>query len=151
MWDEFQLKLLRSRSCHLFVPKSDFLIEGIEEEIGVKAGDEIYVGGKSEIYEYIRKVIDQFRESGKEEDLLLLDIFLATVFDPRMLATTFDGKETPQYVFRRFLMEDNSIISEDLLAKLWNEVDMENFTRTVLAKNYSLFSIENWSRGILYV
>jgi len=45
------------------------------------------------------------------------------------------------------MMEDRFVrISDELLARMWSKIDLQEFTEVVLSKNYSLYSIDNWSR-----
>ena len=37
-------------------------------------------------------------------------------------------------------------MSDELQKKMWEKVDSEEFAQIVLRQNYSLYSIDNWSR-----
>lgn len=41
----------------------------------------------------------------------------------------------------------NLIVSDELLEKMRDKIDLHEFTEVVLSKNYSLYSIDNWSRN----
>lgn len=47
----------------------------------------------------------------------------------------------------RQIMEERFVrISDELVDKMWEKVDTDEFAKIVLVKNYSLYSIDNWSR-----
>ena len=79
-WYEFDL---RSRGMEkvLFVPKNEFIIDGLKEEIGIKTLGAIYIRSDSSIYEYVRKIINTFLEEDNKENRLLLEVFLGNIFD----------------------------------------------------------------------
>lgn len=46
------------------------------------------------------------------------------------------------------LLEDRFVrVSNELIEKMWSKIDTNEFINTVLIQNYTLYSIENWSRG----
>lgn len=146
LWDLFRLRITRRNTTDLYIPNKEFKIAGLEEEIGVKTIGGIYIRSDSEIYQYVRKVIGEFQREDTEENRLLLELFLSNVFDPRTLEIVYKKKDSPNYTFKRIL-EESYFFSENLLTKLWAKIDMEEFSKSVLTQNYTLYSIDNWSRN----
>lgn len=141
-WYKFEMRGGR----YLYVAKEEFTIEGISDEIGVNTVGGIYVGSTSAIYSYITKIIKTFLVDDTDENRRLLDVFLTNIFDSRVLEKTYK-KRNPDKIFRSILSEKYMGIGDDLLEKMWSMIDVEEFTKTVLTKNFHLYSINNWSRG----
>ena len=81
-----------------------------------------------------------------EESRVLLEIFLGNIFDSRILEKIYSADVNTDNVVRQ-MMEDRFVrISDELLARMWSKIDLKEFTEVVLSKNYSLYSIDNWSR-----
>ena len=130
----------------LFVPKKRFLIDGLEDEVGVKSYGAIYIRSDSGLYDYVLKIIGVFLRDDTEESRVLLEIFLGNIFDSRILEKIYSADVNTDNVFRQ-MMEDRFVrISDELLARMWSKIDLQEFTEVVLSKNYSLYSIDNWSR-----
>ena len=49
-------------------------------------------------------------------------------------------------MFKQMLEDRFYRVSDELLKKMWFKVDMDEFAKMILAKNYTLYSIHNWSR-----
>lgn len=45
------------------------------------------------------------------------------------------------------MVERYGRVDEKLLVKMWSYINIQEFADVVLKKNYSLYSIQNWSRG----
>lgn len=146
IWDTFELKGFENvKKVH--IPKDNFEISGLENEVGVKTINGIYVKSDSELCQYIRKTIRSFREDDTEENRVLLDVFLMCVFGTNTLETIFDNKNDSDSLFKIFLQEQYRRIDNNILSKLWSKVDMDEFTKIILTNSYSFYSISNWSRG----
>lgn len=145
LWYEFDLRN-RGMARLLFIPKKKFIIAGLEDEVGVKSYGAIYIQSDSELYDYVLKIIGVFLEDDTEENRVLLEIFLGNIFDSRILEQIYSADVNTDNVVRQ-MMEDRFVrISDELLAKMWSKIDLQEFTEVVLSKNYSLYSIDNWSR-----
>ena len=144
-WDVFALRN-RGEERDLFIPKKEFDIEGLEDEIGVKTIGGIYLKSNTVFCQYVKKIIKEFREEDTEEGQLLLEVFLSNVFDSDMLEIVYKENVNADKMFKQMLTERFVRVNEDLLNNMWSKVDMEEFAKVVLTKNYSLYSINNWSR-----
>ena len=145
LWYKFDLRN-RGMAKALFIPKKEFIIDGLEDEVGVKSYGAIYIRSDSGLYDYILKIIGVFLEDDTEENRVLLEIFLGNIFDSRILEQIYSADVNTDNVVRQ-MMEDRLVrISDELLDKMWSKIDLQEFTEVVLSKNYSLYSIDNWSR-----
>lgn len=145
LWYQFDIRnrgLIRS----IFIPKNEFYIEGLKDEIGVRTFGAIYMKSNTELYKYIVKMINIFMEEKTDENRILLEMFLGNVFDSRILEQSYAPNNDTNNIVRQ-LMEDRYVrVSDELIEKMWKKIDVEDFSKVVLTKNYSLYSIDNWSR-----
>lgn len=145
LWYEFNIRN-REFIKSIFIPKNEFCIEGLEEEIGVRTFGTIYMQSNTELYRYIVKMISKFMEEKTDENRMLLELFLGNVFDSRILEQSYAPNNDANNMVRQ-LMEDRFVrISDELIDKMWEKIDVDEFSKIVLTKNYSLYSIDNWSR-----
>ena len=49
-------------------------------------------------------------------------------------------------MFKRLLEERFIRVSNELIEKMWAKIDAQDFVDKVLTQNYTLYSIDNWSR-----
>jgi hypothetical protein len=146
LWYEFDLRN-HGMTRWLFIPKKEFIIEGLEDEIGVRSYGAIYMRSNSELYNYILKIINIFLEDDTEENRFLLEMLLGNIFDSKILEKVYSPNINTDTVVRQ-LMEDRYIrISDELSTKMWGKIDLQEFAKVVLSNNYSLYSIDNWSRN----
>ena len=87
----------------LFIPKGDFDIEGLKDEVGVKTFGTIFIKSGTSLYNYIIKMIDCFMSDNAKENRILLEIFLSNIFDSRILEEVYTqdilkGNAVRQYV-----------------------------------------------------
>lgn len=145
LWHEFDLRN-RGVANRLYVPKKDFFIEGLQDEIGVRTFGAIYLRSDSDICKYVLRIIGTFLEENTEENKVLLEVFLGNIFDSRILETVYSADVNTNTVVRQ-MMEDRFVrISDELLTKMWSKIDMDEFKQIVLSQNYSFYAIDNWSR-----
>ena len=145
LWYEFDIRN-RGFIKSIFIPKNEFDIEGLREEIGVRTFGAIYMQSNTELYKYIVKMIDIFMEDETDENRILLEVFLGNVFDRRILEQSYVPDNDINNMVRQ-LMEDRFVkLSDELIEKMWNKIDVDEFSKIVLIKNYSWYSIDNWSR-----
>lgn len=145
LWDIFELRR-RGEERDLFIPKKEFLIAGLEDEIGIKTVGGIYLQSDSDFCQYIQKIVKKFREEDTEENQFLLELFLSNLFDSDMLETVYKQDINADKMFKQMFSDRFVRVNDDLLNKMWSKVDMEEFAKIILTKNYSLYSIYNWSR-----
>jgi len=144
IWDKyFLLTRINNDSRVLHLPKQDFKIQGLQNEVGVKTIGGIYLNSGSELSDYLKKAITALSEKSKENDILI-QVFLETIFDSNLLEPAFVGKEL-DYVFSR---HRNLLVNSEINSKIWNIVDVNEFKEVILSKNHNIFSLENWSRRI---
>lgn len=145
IWDTFDLKG-SDNIKKVYIPKDDFEINGLEYEVGVKTVNGTYIKSDSELCQYIKRTIRSLQEDDIEENKVLLDVFLMCVFGTNTLEMIFDKKNNSDSLFNNFLQEQYGRIDNNLLSKLWTKVKMDEFTKIILTKSYSFYSISNWSR-----
>ena len=145
LWYEFDIRN-REFIKSIFIPKNEFVIEGLREEIGVRTFGTIYMQSNTEFYKYIVKMISVFMEDETDENRMLLEIFLGNVFDSRILEQSYVPNNDTNNMVRQLMADRFVKVSDELIEKMWNKIDVDEFSKTVLTKNYSLYSIDNWSR-----
>lgn len=64
-----------------------------------------------------------------------------------MLERTYKSDVNADKMFRDLMVERYGRVDEKLLVKMWSYINIQEFADVVLKKNYSLYSIQNWSRG----
>ena len=119
---------------------------GLREEIGVKTFGGIYMQNNTEVYEYLIKVIEAFQSENTEENKILLEVFLSYVFDDRVLEVVYTQEVNTSNMFKQLLEERFIKVSDELIEKMWAKIDTKEFFDKILTKNYTLYSIDNWSR-----
>ncbi len=147
--DQWYIFDLRNRGMirKLYVPKKDFLIEGLIDEIGVKTYGSIIVKSSTTLYDYVMKIIKVFLEEDTEENRFMLEIFLESIFDSNSLERVYTQDVSKESAAKQFFDDRNIRLSAELMDKIWNKVDINEFTKVVLTQNYTLYSIDNWTRS----
>lgn len=147
LWHEFDLlKNGNGLVKKLYIPKEKMIIEGLKEEVGVKAFGTIYIQSGTVLWEYLTKVIEKFKKEDIEENELLLETFLTYVFNDKVLETSYKSEVNTNSMFKRLLEEEHVRVNDDLIKKMWDKIDIEEFSKNVLVQNYTLYSIHNWLR-----
>lgn len=100
----------------------------------------------TEVYEYLIKVIEAFQSENTEENKILLEVFLSYVFDDRVLEVVYNQEVNTSNMFKQLLEERFIKVSDELIEKMWAKIDTKEFFDKILTKNYTLYSIDNWSR-----
>lgn len=137
-WDKYESRFLRTAG-NIFIPKDSFVIEGLDDEIGVKTIGGIYLNSNSELCYYIIRTINSLKKLDK--GALLTYVFLQLVFQPHILENTFKNDSIDE------LFKSSLPMETERYRSLWKALDVEEFSTVVLAKNYSLYSIYNWIRS----
>ncbi len=147
LWDVYTLFGSRSLSenNYLHIPKAEMQINGIDSEVGVSTIGGIYLKRDSELCNYIKKIIEKFNKVPSKENKMLLNAFLSNIFNSQLLELAIK-KEDSDYALRRMFNSSNLHINEELIEKMWDQIDPSEFSEIVLAKNHNLFSLNNWSR-----
>lgn len=147
--DQWYIFDLRNRGMirKLYVPKKDFLIEGLIDEIGVKTYGSIIVKSSTTLYDYVMKIIKVFLDGDTEENRFMLEIFLESIFDSNSLERVYTQDVSKESAAKQFFDDRNIRLSAELMDKIWNKVDINEFTKVVLTQNYTLYSIDNWTRS----
>lgn len=120
--------------------------EILKEEIGVKNFGGIYIQSNTELCEYLIKVIGAFQSEDTEENKILLEVFLSYVFDNKVLEVAYKQDVNTSNMFKQLLEERFVRVSNELIEKMWAKIDTQEFVNKILTKNYTLYSIDNWSR-----
>jgi len=132
----------------LFIPKGNFDIEGLENEVGVKTFGAIFIKSNTPLYNYIVKMIDYFLSDNVKENKILLDIFLGNIFDSRILEEVYTQDILKGNAVRQYVDNSNRHlgVSDEIIEKMWSKINIEEFYKNILTQNYTLYSIDNWSR-----
>lgn len=148
LWYEFDLKDRRLLERTLYIPKNNAaIITGLNEEIGLSTFGGIYIKSGSEFYDYLISVIKAFQMDENEENKMLLEAFMSSIFDNRMLEVVYEENINTSNIFRQMLEENFVHVSNELVEKMWSKVDLKEFKDKILTKNYTLYSINNWVRS----
>ncbi len=135
----------------LHIPKGNFTIKGLDDEIGVETIGGIYIDSGKEIYKYLINTINHLNQSTIEDKNELLEIFFNSIFGTGVLENSFSHLTNVKERVNRIMENRYLGYGEDIISKMWEQVDAEEFTKKILRKNYSLYSINNWSRYNVYV
>ena len=146
LWYEFDLRNRGLAARSLYIPKKNMVISGLKEEIGVKNFGGIYIQSNTELCEYLIKVIGAFQSEDTEENKILLEVFLSYVFDNKVLEVAYKQDVNTSNMFKQLLEERFVRVSNELIEKMWAKIDTQEFVNKILTKNYTLYSIDNWSR-----
>ncbi len=132
----------------LFIPKGDFDIEGLKDEVGVKTFGTIFIKSGTSLYNYIIKMIDCFMSDNAKENRILLEIFLSNIFDSRILEEVYTQDILKGNAVRQYVDKSNRYfgVSDEMIEKMWSKINIEEFYKNILTQNYTLYSIDNWSR-----
>lgn len=146
-WYEFDLRNKGVPARSLYIPKKSISINGLKDEIGVKNFGEIYIKGNTDLCKYLTKVIKAFQDENTEENKILLEVFLSYVFDNRVLEVAYKQDVNTSNMFIKQLLEERFVRgSNELIEKMWAKIDTQEFANKILIQNYTLYSIDNWSR-----
>ena len=91
-------------------------------------------------------IVNEFLRDDLEENKVMLEIFLMYILDDRILEQTYSTDIMNSSFFKKVIGDRSVVISEELVEKIWNRIDLNEFAEIILRKNYSLYSIDNWSR-----
>lgn len=144
-WHTFDFRD-RSLVRNLYIPKQDFSIEGLIDEIGVKTYGSIIIKSNTALYDYIMKIIKIFLREDTEENRNMLEIFLESIFCSNILERVYMQDVSQESVTKQLFNKGVIRLSSELVEKIWDKIDMEEFTKIVLTQNYTLYSIDNWIR-----
>ena len=136
----------RNSSIKIHLPTRDFCIEGLNNEIGVKTIGGIYLNSNSDLCKYLKKIVDVFESSNSKENRILLTAFLQYVFDSNFLEFSYEEKDF-DYALRRINRRNNSPFYEEIISKMWDKIELDEFKKVILVKKHVLFSLDNWSRS----
>ena len=64
----------------------------------------------------------------------------------RVLEVVYRQDVNTSSMFKQLLEERFLRVSSELIEKKWAKIDTNEFINKVLTKNYTLYSIDNWSR-----
>lgn len=99
--------------------------------------------------EYIMKfiiLIKAFQSENSEENKILLEVFLSYVFDSKVLEIAYKQEVNTSNMFKQLLEERFVRVSNELIEKMWSKIDTQEFINKILTQNYTIYSIDNWSR-----
>lgn len=144
-WYIFDLK--NSRMVRkLYIPKKEFSIEGLIDEIGVKTYGSVIIKSGTPLCEYVIKMIKTFLNDDTEEKRIMLEIFFGSIFESNILENVYAKEVSRENVVKNFFDARGIRVSDELMNKIWLKVDKEEFTKIILTQNYAFYSIDNWTR-----
>lgn len=144
-WYVFDLKN-RGLARTLYIPQKEMAMNGLKDEVGIKTFGGIFIQSGTELWKYLIKVIEAFQMEKTEENKILLEVFFSYVFDSRVLEVVYGQDVNTNSMFKQLLEERFIRVSSKLIEKMWEKIDTTEFINKILTKNYTLYSIENWSR-----
>ena len=53
-----------------------------------------------------------------------------------------------EYLIRRINQRSNSPYHEEILSKMWEKIELDEFKKVILLKKHVLFSLDNWNRNM---
>lgn len=136
-WSTYEPYYRRNET--IYIPKNEFIIEGLEGEIGVKTKGGIYLNSDSELCKYLIEKINVL--SALENGSVLVNILLIYVFQTNLLENVYLNRSAEDVLKQALNLESETF------ASLWKILDIEEFSKVVLAKTHSIYSIDNWTRN----
>lgn len=151
IWDSYKIESNHSITSinKLNLPKNHFKIEGLENEVGVKTIGGIYLNSETDLCKYLKNTVNLFDPNNSKDDIILLDRFLQFACNLIFTETLVEEKEF-EYQMRRFEQRSSNLWYDDVFTKLWDKIDLSDFKNNILAKNHSIFSLDNWNRNEYY-
>lgn len=148
-WYEFEFKG-SSRERKLFIPKGEAVIEGLREEVGVKAFGGIYLQGGTELSRFIERFITTVQRdiSNKEESTRLLEAFFSIIFESGVLEIEHKQEDDVRRIFEKYSENARIRLSNEMWTEVFRFISSEELANVILKKNHILYSIENWLRSI---
>lgn len=146
LWYKFVIRDRNAFNKQIYIPKKDFNILGLKEEVGVKTFDGIYIKSGTQLCDYLLNIIKIFQSENTEENKILLEVFLSYIFHSDILEVAYKKDINPNTVLKNLLGERFLSINEELINKIWAQIDSQEFMNKVLKQNYTLYSIDHWSR-----
>lgn len=135
-WKSYEASLRRYET--IYIPQNDFVVEGLENEIGVRTIGGIYLNSNSDLCKYLIEKIEVL--SKQENGSTLINILLIYIFQTNLLENVYQNRPAEDILKQALNLES------DMFTSLWKVLDIEEFSKVVLAKNHSIYSIHNWSR-----
>lgn len=147
IWHNFELNLKYANNIH--IPFTDFKINGISNEVGVKTVDGIYLSYDHELTKYIINKIAVFNYINNREDFHLLRIFLSCIFNSAALNfVSNDSRDNLEEIFERHIeMEVGLRYNEEIGNNLWNKVDKNQLLSILFKDKYYIYDPSEWSRN----
>lgn len=136
-WDAYEPAYLR-RHDTIFIPKNEFVINGLRNEVGVKTAGGIYLNSNSELCKYLVNSVSKL--SALENGAMLTDLLLHYVFQTGILEDVYKNRSAEE------ILKGNLSIDGEVYKTLWDVLDVEEFSKVVLAQTHSIYSIHNWVR-----
>lgn len=144
-WYIFDMKS-RGLARRLYIPKKDFSIDGLIDEVGVITYGSVVIKSNTPLYDYAIKIIKIFLKEDTEENRFMLEIFLENIFDSNNLERVYAKDVSKESALKQFFDDRNIRLSVELMDKIWSKIDLDEFTKVILTQNYTLYSIDNWTR-----
>lgn len=63
-----------------------------------------------------------------------------------MLEIAYKQEVNTSNMFKQLLEERFVRVSNELIEKMWSKIDTQEFINKILTQNYTIYSIDNWSR-----
>lgn len=123
----------------VFISNNEFPIEGLDDEVGVRAIGCVFLNGSTDLAKYLTNTINTFSDLPNND--LLTDLLLSFVFQSGVLELSTPSDDT-SHILGRFNRNHDS----ERYSGLWDVLKPDEFANEVLAKKHTLYSIHNWSR-----
>jgi hypothetical protein len=147
IWTAFAIHL-RSIGT-LYIPNEQFEIKGLAGEVGVKTINGLYLNFNHKLSQYVISKLHCFNYKNDREDKILLDLFLACVFDRRSLNYVRENKAKLTEEFLESYFERNTPYRRDreLSTKLWSRIEKDELIELLFKEEYQIYDPSNWSRN----
>lgn len=138
------------------IPKTldDTIIAGLDEEMGVKTRDGVFLTPKHRLTKFIVEKMESFRYMESEVDNMLLRIFVTYILNDKLLSATKDittVDDVEQHFFNLIERVNSRRHMVELKEELWKKIDRKEFFDLTLMKKDVLFDTADWSRNNRYI
>lgn len=147
IWTAFAIHLRSIGTLH--IPNEQFEIKGLAGEVGVKTINGLYLNFNHKLSQYVISKLHCFNYKNDREDKILLDLFLACVFDRRSLNYVRENKAKLTEEFLESYFERNTPYRRDreLSTKLWSRIEKDELIELLFKEEYQIYDPSNWSRN----
>lgn len=151
LWDTFPSMRHSIFGYHrIHIPKKQFKICGLKNEIGVNTISGIYLNSDSPLCNYLIESINALRKTQLSYDTeAIIQLFLESIFNSNILEPAFTEKDFNIIMHKKMRNSNILNLDSDVSTEIWKVLNVEKFKEIVLSQKHSIFSLSNWTRSTM--